>query len=358
MRVIAFYLPQYYPNPTNDKWYGKGFTEWTNTASAKPLFRGHYEPHIPADLGFYDLRVQETRRAQAVMAQSYGVEAFCYWTYWFGNSVQELDKPIWDVYYDKEISFPFCLGWANCSWEKKFWNKDASGNQLIQEQKYLGIDDYSAFFYKMLPLLKDLRYFRVDGKPFFIIHYPLDNYDEICKFIILWRKLANKEGLGDFFFAGADFDSRNKDKILGMGFDAIYNMDVLNIHHHLSLYKKIMLKIQRDVFGKPTVFQYKDAIKYMVTDDCMNDNVIPVIAPNFDHSPRSGRRSLILHNCEPKYFERVLRRAKSVVNQKSSDHQLVIIQSWNEWGEGNHLEPDKKYGLKYLEALKKVVGEK
>lgn len=357
MRLIAFYLPQYYPNETNDKWYGKGFTEWTNTAAAKPLFIGHYEPHIPADLGFYDLRLQETRRAQAQMAQEYGIEAFCYWTYWFGDGVQELEMPIWKVYEDKEITLPFCLGWANASWEKKKWNNKSEDNDVIRQQHYFGVEDYKKFFYNMLPLFKDPRYFRVDGKIFFIIHYPLDNAEEVKSFMECWRELASQEGLEGFFFAGADFDSRNKGRILDLGFDAIYNRDVLNIHHHLSLLSKVFLMIGREVFHRPTVFKYKNAIKYMVTEDCRNENVIPVIAPNFDHSPRSGKKAMILTDCKPEYFKTILERAKEVVSKKTEDHQIVIIQSWNEWGEGNHLEPDKKYGKAYLEMIKEVVKE-
>lgn len=357
MRLVAFYLPQYYPTETNNKWYGPGFTEWTNVASAKPLFKGHYEPHVPADLGFYDLRVQETRRAQANMAKEYGLEAFCYWTYWFGDGVQELDKPIWDVFEDKEIDFPFCLGWANASWEKKKWNSDASGNELILEQRYLGEEDYAKFFYKMLPLFKDSRYFKVDGRLFFIVHCPFDNQEEVKRFLSVWKKLSGKEGLPGFYFAAADHESRKKDVLLSMGFDAIYNMDTLNIHHHLNIVKKVILKIQRDYFKRPTVFKYKDAIKYMISEDSSEENVIPVIAPNWDHSPRSGRKSFILTDSDPKYFGKLLRLAKETVSKKSQDKQVVIIQSWNEWGEGNHLEPDQKYGIGYLKKIKDVLEE-
>lgn len=357
MRLVSFYLPQYYPNDTNDKWYGKGFTEWTNVAKAKPLYRGHYEPHIPADLGFYDLRVAETRRAQAKMAQQYGIEAFCYWTYWFGNGVQELDLPIWKMYEDNSVTLSYCLGWANTSWEKKWWSNEVKENTIIQKQHYLGLEDYTKFFYKMLPLFKDKRYFTVDGKLFFIIHYPLDNKEEIRNFIRCWRGLAVKESIKGFYFAGADFDSRNKREILDLGLDAIYNMDVINIHHRLDIFRKAALMFTREVLRFPTVFKYKDAIKYMVTDDCKNENVIPVVAPNWDHSPRSGRNAIILKDCEPKYFKKVLLRAKEIVKQKSPDHQIVIIQSWNEWGEGNHLEPDQKYGKAYLEAVKEVLSE-
>ena len=171
-KVIAFYLPQFHPVKENDMWYGKGFTEWTNVAKARPLFKGHYQPHIPADLGFYDLRLPEVRQEQARMAQEYGVTAFCYWNYWFGNGKQLLEMPIWEVYKDHSITLPFCLAWANHSWEKKMWDKKGN-NQLLMEQQYLGIEDYKKYFYTMLPLFKDERYFRVGDKLFFLIYSPL-----------------------------------------------------------------------------------------------------------------------------------------------------------------------------------------
>ena len=195
-RFITFYLPQYHPIDENNQWYGKGFTEWTNVAKARPLYKGHYQPHIPSDLGFYDLRLKEVRREQARLAQNNGIDAFCYWNYWFGNGKQLLEMPIWEVYADKEITLPFCLAWANHSWEKKMWDKKGT-NELLIEQQYLGEDDYERYFYTMLPLFKDERYFKVNGKLFFIIYNPLES-NEIKKFIQLWRKLALREKLGGF----------------------------------------------------------------------------------------------------------------------------------------------------------------
>ena len=355
MKLVTFYLPQFHPTEVNDKWYGKGFTEWTNVAKAKPLFRGHYEPHIPADLGFYDLRVPEVRREQAAMAEEYGLSAFCYWTYWFGAGKTLLDMPIWEVYKDKSITFPFCLAWANHNWEKKLWDSKGN-NQLIAEQKYLGEKDYTDFFYHMLPLFRDERYFRIDGKLFFTIYAPQDS-DEIPKFIDVWRNLAEQEGIGDFYFVGRDSASRAKNKILSTGCDAIYNDNTYDIHHKLPLVKKVVLKPQRFLFKMPTVFQYKDAIKYMVCDDASEENVIPVVVPNWDHSPRSGGNAILLHNCEPKYFEEVLEKAKEAVSNKPKEKQVVIVKAWNEWGEGNHLEPDLRYGRGYLEAIKRVQGK-
>lgn len=356
MRVIALYLPQYYPTETNDKWYGKGFTEWTNVAAGKPLFRGHYQPHIPADLGFYDLRLQETRREQAKLAEQYGVDAFCYWTYWFGGGQTELEMPLWEMYKDKEIKLPFCLAWGNHNWEKKLWDKNGS-NEIIHQQQYLGAEDYSAFFYKMLPLFHDSRYFKVNERLFFAVFLPLAVPEAIREFISCWRELARKEKIGDFYFVGKDASSRNKEQILSLGFDAIYNDDVFNIHHNLNLAQKVILQIRRQYFHKPTVFKYKDAINYMVMDYDRDSDVIPVVAPNWDHSPRSGANAILLDDCKPKYFEEVLRRTKKLLSERTEDEQIVIVKAWNEWGEGNHLEPDKKYGLGYLEAISKVKKE-
>lgn len=351
-KIIALYLPQYHPIPENDEWYGKGFTEWTNTAKARPLFRGHYQPHVPADLGFYDLRLKESRREQAKMAQDYGVDAFCYWNYWFGNKKQLLEMPIWEVYNDKEITLPFCLAWANHSWEKKMWDKNGN-NTLLMEQKYLGEKDYKEYFYTMLPLFKDERYFCVDERRVFFIYNPLGS-DQIALFIDLWQKLARKEGIKGFYFIAKDSACRNKDKIMKLGFNAVYDDNTFNIHHELPLIKKIILYIQREFFKMPTVFKYKDAINYMVTKDARENDVIPCIAPNWDHSPRSGRSAIILHECEPKYFEKVVKMAVEAVAHKKKEEQIILIKSWNEWGEGNHLEPDLKYGKGYLQAIKNV----
>lgn len=354
-KFIAFYLPQFHPIPDNDKWYGKGFTEWTNVAKGRPLFKGHYQPHIPADLGFYDLRLRDTVVAQTELAKEYGVDGFCYWHYWFGNGKQLLEKPFQALIADKSIDFPFSLAWANETWEKKLWDKNKK-NEIIAEQVYPGDQDYINHFYSLLKAFSDKRYIRVDGKLLFIIYRPLDCPD-VSNMMNIWRDLATKEGLGDFYFVAKDFDCRDKDKLFSYGFDAIYNDTVLNIHHKLSTANKIRLKVQRDVFGMPTTFKYSEAIKYMITEDDKQDNIFPLIAPNWDHSPRSGRKSLILTDCAPHFFEKVVRNAVEVIQNKPEEQKIVMIRAWNEWGEGNHLEPDLKYGLGYLEAIKRVRNE-
>jgi lipopolysaccharide biosynthesis protein len=188
VRVIASYLPQFHPIPENDEWWGKGFTEWTNVGKAKPLFRGHYQPKVPADLGYYDLRLPETRQAQADLAKEYGVEAFCYWHYWFGNGRRLLERPFNEVLTSGKPDFPFCLGWANHSWEDKQFSKEGT-NRMLMEQLYPGEADYINHFNALLPAFKDKRYIRVDDKPLFMIYAPF-LFNDVSNFISLWQKLA------------------------------------------------------------------------------------------------------------------------------------------------------------------------
>lgn len=351
-RFIALYLPQFHPIPENDKWYGKGFTEWTNVAKGKPLFPGHYQPHIPADLGFYDLRMKETIIAQINLAKEYGVDGFCYWHYWFGHGRRLLEKPFQDLIADKSIDFPFSLAWANETWEKKLWDKSKE-NEIIAKQEYPGEQDYIDHFYAMLEAFRDKRYIRISDKLMFYVYRPM-NCPDMQLFINIWRWLADKENLGGFYFIANDYDCRHKDELFERGFDAICNDNVLNIHHELSTLTKGRLWFQRQVLNMPTVFKYKKAIEYMITQEDYENNIVPVIAPNWDHSPRSGRKSLILTESKPEYFKILLSKACDAIKDKPQEDQLVIIRAWNEWGEGNHLEPDLKYGRGYLKAIKEV----
>lgn len=348
-KFIAFYLPQYHPTPENDAWWGTGFTDWRSVNMAKPLFRGHIQPKIPADLGYYDLRLEESRIQQAELAQKYGIDCFCYWHYWFGNGKRLLNRPFDEVVKTGRPNFPFCLGWANHSWYKKSWGGQGKDKLLI-EQKYLGVEDYKLHFYTMLPAFQDERYFRHDGKLVFIIYRPLA-HKEIKSFISVWRTLARVNGLNDFFFIGKDSYSNDKREILELGFDAIYNDNIFGILHRESKIKKGLRYIKMKIFRRPMVFDYGDAIKYMLTEEETKEDTIPTIIPNWDHSPRSGVSTPIFINSKPKFFEDLVEKVCDIVQSKKND--IIIVKSWNEWGEGNYLEPDMQYGCGMLEALKK-----
>lgn len=361
-RIIAFYLPQYHPFKENDEWWGKGFTEWTNVAKARPLFKGHYQPKIPADLGFYDLRLPEVREEQARMAQEAGIEGFCYWHYWFeGRELMEL--PFWEMVKSGKPNFPFCIGWANETWKSKMWNKDGSlakGTKVLIEQTY-SIEDDIIHFNQLLPVFKDYRYILVDGKPLVFIHRGKDLPNHTIE---NWNKLAKENGFPGIHFVGrvggnSETDIAEEMKVVsGKGYDA-FSIKRLGIHHYSASWwtkwsKQILNTIKYN--GCRHVVNYKDEIKYyIVPSDDTQDNIYPVIYPNWDHSPRSGKNCLIVHGSTPQLFQDYVQKLINLVKHKPQQHQIIFLKSWNEWGEGNYIEPDQKFGSGYLKALKDVI---
>jgi hypothetical protein len=350
-RLIAFYLPQFHPIPENDLWWGKGFTEWTNVGKAKPLFKGHYQPHVPADLGYYDLRLSEVREAQADMARQAGIEGFCYWHYWFGDGRRLLERTINEVIESGNPNFPFCFAWANDSW-KGIWHGISKGKALI-EQTYPGNTDIENHFFEVLKAFLDPRYIRIDDKPVFMIYKPLDlpNPNE---FINIWQNLAVKNGLKGIYFIGHAVNTLEVDKIEQFNFDAI-NLVRLG-HAEKQLHSKYY-RFLRKMLKLPRFVKYKDAINHFIGDEEKMANCFPTIIPNWDHSPRSGTNALILHDSKPELFEKHLNEVLEVINNKPANRQIAFIKSWNEWAEGNHLEPDLKFGRGYLNVLKKLLHQ-
>jgi hypothetical protein len=350
-QIIAFYLPQYHPTPHNDEWWGKGFTEWTNVAKAKPLFRGHEQPKIPADLGFYDLRLPEVRVEQAQLAREAGVDGFCYYEYWFGNGKRLMERPFEEVVASGKPDFPFCLAWANHTWYKKQWDpKSPQKDKLLIEQLYPGEEDYVNHFMTLLHAFKDKRYIRVEGKLFYVVYDAL-HFADVENFIKTWRRLAREHGLNDFYFVASDFNSEHREELLAKGFDATHNVDHLNIYHTKNFLSKAMLTIGRKYLHIPMIYKYRDCIKYMINKDCCQRNVIPVILPNWDHTPRSGARGMVMTHAAPKYFKQLAMKALDVVKDKPEEERIIMLKSWNEWGEGNYMEPDLEYGHGYIDAL-------
>ena len=375
-RVIAYYLPQFHPVEINDRYWGKGFTEWTNVAKAKPLFKGHYQPQIPADLGFYDLRLPEVRIAQAKMAKEYGIEGFCYWHYWFGNGKTILDMPFKEVLKSGEPDFPFCLGWANHSWSNKTWSKNGMYEKdvVFLKQQYLGEEDYTKYFQSVLPAFKDKRYIYVDGKPLFLIYAPQDIPDTEL-FISTWRKLAVEHGLkGIHFIArvsaiGSLGRGLSKEKLLAetpdrynaylkKGYDAIAStsMTRADICTDSLLLKTLKTGMNRLGFSLLSdIHDYGKIIRYLYTDEDRWENVYPQIIPRWDKTPRMGRGAHLYKNSSPELFRKSLDYALDHIKNKSDEHKILFAFAWNEWGEGAYLEPDIKFGRKYLEVLKEEI---
>ncbi|MGI6220067.1 MAG: glycoside hydrolase family 99-like domain-containing protein [Bacteroidaceae bacterium] len=354
IRSIAFYLPQFHPIPENDEWWGKGFTEWTNVAKARPLFRGHEQPHIPADLGFYDLRLPESREAQADLARKYGIEGFCYWHYWFGNGRRLLERPFHEVLESGKPDFPFCLAWANHSWMKKLWDPKATfKDKLLMEQTYPGDEDIEAHFYTVLPAFKDKRYITVNGCPLFMVYAPLD-YKEVTHFIAVWRSLAVQNGLKGIYFVGQG-SMAQRERILSLGFDAFNDATVFGVKSAQNSFVLFVRKVIARLLRYPITYRYEEAMKYWVHQEAACSDTIPTIIPNWDHSPRSGVKGIILTHATPELFKKHVEEIVELVKGKPQEERIVFIKSWNEWGEGNYLEPDLQYGCKKLEVFQEVV---
>ena len=370
-RIIAFYLPQYHPIPENDKYWGKGFTEWTNVAKAKPLYRGHYQPQIPADLGFYDLRLPQVREAQAKMAKDCGVEGFCYWHYWFGNGKRVLEMPFDEVLKSGKPDFPFCIGWANHSWSNKTWtkNKAFQKDTMIFEQTYPGKADYIDHFYDCLPAFQDERYITVDEKPLFLV-YSAEDIPDNKEFISIWQDLAIKNGLKGIYFvarvsATGRFSLKNFDylsivqdryrKALGEGYDAV-NSDTTR-YAEIKV-EGTMRKMFRAGLSRATGinliyrYDYKKIMDNFFLPIEREENIYPQIVPRFDRTPRAGRNARIYEGSTPELFGKSVDKVLDLIKDKAPEHKIVFLQSWNEWGEGNYMEPDLKFGHGYLDALR------
>ncbi len=334
-RLIAFYLPQFHPIPENDEWWGKGFTEWTNTAKAKPLFKGHYQPHVPADLGFYDLRVPETRAAQAAMAREYGIEAFCYYHYWFAGR-RILERPFREVLASGEPDFPFCLCWANQSWTG-VWH--GAPDRVLIRQDYPGEADHRAHFETLLPAFRDPRYLAIDGKPVFVIFAPAEIPDRINAFA-LWRQMAVDAGLPGLHIVGCAYSGMLDPRSAGL--DAVVGTLLPPLR-------------KQKPGGAPSVYLYREVAARLVLPPAQGFERYPCVIPNWDNTPRSGANGLVLHDSTPELFGAHFTEALKVMQDKPREHRLVFIKSWNEWAEGNHLEPDLRFGRRYLEALHDVL---
>ncbi len=350
-RVIAFYLPQFHPTPENDQWWGKGFTEWTNVAKAKPLFRGHYQPRIPADLGFYDLRVPETRLAQAELAREYGIEGFCYFHYWFAGR-RILERPFQEVLESGQPDFPFCLCWANHSWNS-IW--DGCPDRSLIEQTYPGLHDHESHFSYLLKAFSDDRYIKVEGKPLFFLYRP-DDIPDIRRLVDLWRESARKVGLKGLHLVGVSHHAPRWDP-RDRGLDActmprLPRRNTRIPRRFLDIKLKLLIKIHKFDLS---IYSYEEILSFLLRDEKPAFMDYPCVIPNWDNTPRSGLDGLIIHESSPELFRIHLKDALGKIAGHPDEHRIIMLKAWNEWAEGNYVEPDLKFGLGYLQAIRELI---
>jgi Glycosyltransferase WbsX len=342
VRAIAFYLPQFHPIAENDGWWGKGFTEWTNTAKAAPLFQGHYQPHTPADLGFYDLRMPEARAAQAELAQHYGIEAFCYYHYWFGGGRRILERPFDEVLASGEPDFPFCLCWANQSWTGH-WH--GAPNRMLAKQTYPGEADYRAHFDWLLKAFSDRRYLRVEGRPLLLIYDGFDMPDQAA-LVRYWRGLATQAGLPGLCLLAVRHGSADWNPH-ALGYDGAVDM------------RLPLIPLQRAAVLAETpvmVIDHRKLLGLEVAPAQPGVEAYPCIGPGWDNTPRLGGRGLVYVNSNPEQFQATVGQALERLADRPPERQLLFLKAWNEWAEGNHLEPDLRHGLAWLQAFQAAVG--
>ncbi len=351
IRVLAFYLPQYHPVPENDVWWGKGFTEWTNTAKAKPLFKDHYQPHVPADLGFYDLRLPESREAQSILAKESGIEGFCYWHYWFGNGKRILERPFNEVLDSGKPDFPFCLAWANQTWTG-IWH-GAESKTLI-EQRYPGKQDYIDHFNYALKAFNDPRYIKVDNKPVFVVYTP-NLLPDSKLYTDIWNEQAVKNGFDGVYFIGIHYIDWDHEK------DGFNEKSIHQPSHYVSNYEKLkpvgIIERIKSKFNnnKPFIWDYQELTELYDYELFKNKDFIPMVVPNWDNTPRLGKTGWVFKNSTPEAYKQHLQKTVDFVKDKPNDRKFVFLKSWNEWAEGNYIEPDLQWGDGFIKATNEVL---
>jgi lipopolysaccharide biosynthesis protein len=362
LRLLAFYLPQFHPVPENDHWWGRGFTEWTNVVKARPLFPGHHQPHLPSDLGFYDLRVPEVREAQAEMARSYGISAFCYHHYWFYGR-RLLNRPFDEVLTSGRPDFPFCLCWANENWTRRW---DGSDREVLMPQRHSREDD-RAHIDHLLAAFEDRRYVRINGKPLFLV-YRTELLPEPAQTAEIWRERASAAGIGDLYLARVESFTSDVDPKT-IGFDAAVELapDWRNLppamfrRKRWDLRARIQARLARlglipRAYLTHRVYPYESVVRRMLAKPPVPYKRFRCVTPRWDNSPRRAIEATIFRDSTPEIYESWLRAViLTTVNTLKGDEQLVFVNAWNEWAEGNHLEPDQLWQRAYLEATARAV---
>ncbi|MFZ2900368.1 MAG: glycoside hydrolase family 99-like domain-containing protein [Saprospiraceae bacterium] len=356
IRPIAFFLPQYHPIPENDEWWGKGFTEWRNVVKTKPLFKGHYQPHLPADLGFYDLRLPETRIVQANLAKEYGIHGFCYYHYWF-NGKRLLERPFEEVLNSGEPDFPFCLCWANESWTRRW---DGQEKEILAKQIYSQEDDLKHIRY-LAKAFSDPRYIRIEGKPLFLV-YRASALPDAKKTTDIWREEANRLGIGEIFLCRVESFPSEHSSPSDLGFDASveFQPDWANLPLPLqwgrrwSYLRKVGLV--NKAYGDNRIYYYADLVSRMTQKPIPSYLRFPCVTPSWDNTARRKQGAVIFKGSTPELYGQWLEHAVQMAKKLPSAQRFVFINAWNEWAEGNHLEPCQRWGVSYLETTRQVIS--
>lgn len=341
-RLIAFFLTQFHPTEENDAWWGMGFTEWTNVTKATPLFGDHYQPHLPTDLGFYDLRLKETRLAQIALAKQYGIDGFCYYYYWFSGK-RILNKPLDAMLADPEHDMPFCLCWANENWTRRW---DAADHEVLIAQRYLPDDDLN-FIRELEPYFRDPRYIRHEGAPLLIVYRP-QHLPDARKSVKIWRDYCNERGIGRIHVVAAL--TRGNEDYEQFGFDGGVEFPPHNLR---SSNVNDVIEFDAPFYGN--AMEYQAIAQSYLDREYAQGDVFRTVFPSWDNTARTQSRALVVLNGTPGNYEYWLDQTIRKTKERFPGQQrFVFINAWNEWAEGCHLEPDRRFGRGFLEATRQA----
>ncbi len=347
VRLIAYYLPQFHAIAENDAWWGKGFTEWTNVTKAVPRFAGHYQPRLPGELGFYDLRSPDVLRRQAALARRYGIHGFCFHHYWF-NGRRLLETPLQNLLAMPDLDMPFCINWANESWSRRWDGKDA---QILMEQKHSIEDDHN-FAASLEPLFADPRYIRIDGRPLLMLYRPAILPDALAT-VERWRQYFLQRGLEDPYIVMAQAFGDNDPRTYGM--DAAAGFAPHNAGwDRPRLYSTLELLDPRYIGD---VVRYADMARNAVENQPTDFTLFPSVVPCWDNEARKPGRGFCFLGSTPELYGTWLAAAcLTALERPSADERIVFINAWNEWAEGAYLEPDRHFGYAFLAETARILN--
>ncbi|BCN32282.1 glycosyltransferase WbsX family protein [Anaeromicropila herbilytica] len=353
IHLVAYYLTQFHQNMYNDEWWGKGTTEWNNVNQAVPQFVGHYQPRKPGELGYYDLKSKNTFVRQIELAQNYGIEAFCYYYYWFDNGERLLDYPLNLFLENKDLDMKFFYCWANENWTRRF----SGTNDDILMKITSTVDNYQQFIESVISDMKDERYYRINGKPVLSVYLP-SSIPEPEKVLSYWREKAISELKIDLYIIAV----QERDitfNWMKVGFDAESEFQPKQIYMNCKNITKKVNPIRSDFAG--VVYDYADAVKEKGYISTINQKkkVFPAVMPMWDNTARRNFRGSVYHGSTPELYREWLSDIVGRMKKREEfEDKLIFINAWNEWGEGAYIEPDDFYGYAYLEATYQALNDK
>ena len=346
-KVIAYYLTQFHPDPHNELWWGKGVTEWNNVARAIPQFIGQYQPRIPGELGYYDLRIKDVMRRQVELAQMYGIYGFSFYYYWF-NGERLLEQPL-EMFLDSpDIDFPFSLCWANENWTKRF---DGTNTDILMKQPNT-VESYKNVIHDMMRFLRDRRYIEIDGKKVITVYRP-SLMPKVRDVLSYWREIVKEAGLGELYLIAVKENMIEIDW-LSEGYDAVSEFHPGTLYTQCPKINDELQYIRKDFAGE--VFSYDDIVKNKRYFNYSYPKLYRAVMPMWDNTARRNHKGMIFHGATPALYREWLMDVIEENKEKQNvDDNVVFINAWNEWGEGTYLEPDRFYGYAYLDATKEAV---